>query len=565
MLTISAILAVHNGAQTVGQVLKHLAANAIDVHVLDDGSTDRTPEILQEHLGAPVASITTQPFGGVFQLAEQLRWKAGVIETLTSDWVIHVDADEILESPHDGQSLRAFIEFWDNAGFDVLDCDEFVFVVVSEAERHRSADFRATMRRYYHYAPPGLQLHRAYRRLTGPPEWTLSGGHKLALEFRTVAPEKIRKRHYVGLSHAALQALYLSRVFSGEELRRNWHLNRIATTPDFVRLPPAERTFDLDVDGWRTDRPESNHLIFHQPETYRPPEPLIGGAEQPAMPFVVGVPRSGTTLLRLFLDAHPDLAIPPETQWLGNAIESLSSDVAPEEMHAGLKSINSWRETGVDEAAFDRLMAQSGGGPDPYEFIRQVYRFYAARFGAGRVGDKTPGHGLIMQTIAKALPEAHFIHIIRDGRDVAVSQRNLWFGPGNDPADAARFWTWRIREMRQQAQFLPHYMEVRYEALVADPEPVLQAIGAFIGLPFDPRQLDYHKTAAARLAELGDIPRDAGTITAAERHAIHELTLTPPQLSRVGRWRQEMSRSDADIFEQIAGNMLRDLGYDVDE
>lgn len=198
---------------------------------------------------------------------------------------------------------------------------------------------------------------------------------------------------------------------------------------------------------------------------------------------------------------------------------------------------------------------------DPSETIRKIYARYGLRHGVARVGDKTPLHGLAMHDIASHLPEAHFIHIIRDGRDVAASYRDLWFGPGKDPKATAVFWMWRIREIRQQARFVPNYLEVRYEALVTDPETVLREIGDFIGLPFDERQLRAHLTAEEGLKELQDVVRSHRTIPAEERRSIHRLTWKEPDPTRVGRWRVAMSADEVAGFERVAGEMLSDLGY----
>lgn len=281
------------------------------------------------------------------------------------------------------------------------------------------------------------------------------------------------------------------------------------------------------------------------------------------MPFVVGVGRSGTTLLRMMLDAHPDLAVTPETHWLGRAIEILADDPTDTStFRDALTSHDFWVEMGLDRPGLDRILEQHD--PDsPSDTIRSIYRAYADRHKAARIGDKTPAHGLIMTEIARALPESRFIHLIRDGRDVAVSHRGLWFGPDQDPREAAVFWLWRIREMRQQAQFLPHYLEVHYEDLVRQPEAVLGRIGDFIELPFHPAQLKAHRRARRRLSELAPRRTESGVVSAARRRSIHRLTRKRPTTSRIGRWQKLMSAAEIKTFERVAGNMLVDLGYEL--
>ena len=195
---------------------------------------------------------------------------------------------------------------------------------------------------------------------------------------------------------------------------------------------------------------------------------------------------------------------------------------------------------------------------------RCFYRLYAERIGKARWGDKTGIYLNIMTALQDLLPEARFIHIIRDGRDNALSFQGLWFGPGNDFADLAQFWVGRITAARQQAQSLPHYLEVRYEALVSEPERVLREICNYIALPFDPAMLAYHDAATTRLAEYTRPFGRQGTPTDIDAfRAIYARAATPPDTARIGRWRTEMPLAAQRRFEAVAGPLLRELGYET--
>jgi hypothetical protein len=170
-----------------------------------------------------------------------------------------------------------------------------------------------------------------------------------------------------------------------------------------------------------------------------------------------------------------------------------------------------------------------------------------------------------MTAIARLLPEAHFIHVIRDGRDNALSRQGLWFGPGDDYAALARLWVEGITRARAQAPQLEHYREVRFEALVMNPRAALEEICAGLDLAFDPAMLDYHKAAPQRLAEYrrpfgpaDRTPRDLATFM-----SIHDRVQTPLDTGRVGRWKSAMSKEDRARYESVAGPLLRELGYDV--
>jgi Sulfotransferase family len=126
---------------------------------------------------------------------------------------------------------------------------------------------------------------------------------------------------------------------------------------------------------------------------------------------------------------------------------------------------------------------------------------------------------------------------------------------------AAKRWVTKIREGRRQADALPFYLEVRYEDLVLDSEATLRKICAFIDLLWHPRMLQYYNTAEERLAELVTVD-GIRTGYVDQRRAKHTWTTQPPEASRLGRWRTEMSASDRQEFETIAGELLAELGYD---
>jgi hypothetical protein len=273
-------------------------------------------------------------------------------------------------------------------------------------------------------------------------------------------------------------------------------------------------------------------------------------------PFIVGVPRSGTTLLRLMLDAHPDLAIPPETNFVHLAAEACEHASDPRQAFLEtVMSHNRWKDLHIE----GDLLAQSVATIEPFDVgkaLRALYGLYAQRFGKPRWGDKTPHYVRRMNLIQGLLPEAYFVHIIRDGRDVALSVKDLWFG-ANSVEEAARRWRRTIERARRHSRNLPHYLETRYEDLVSDTESTLRKISDFVDLPWNSAMLEYHETADERISE---IERDKGE---EERNAIHSLTSRPPQRDRIGRWKSEMSARDRERFEEVAGETLRELGYDV--
>jgi hypothetical protein len=222
-----------------------------------------------------------------------------------------------------------------------------------------------------------------------------------------------------------------------------------------------------------------------------------------------------------------------------------------------------WPDQEVDQAELEAILDQV----DPFDVgqaLRAFYRAYAARFGKTRWGDKTPNYVTQMDVIQSALPEARFVHIIRDGRDVVLSAKDTWFGP-NSVEEGARWWADQIATARSLAPKLAHYLEVRYEDLVLDTETTLRRVCDFIELDWDPAMLAYHERAPGRMAEMDRniIIGDKVVATGSDRERIHRLTSKPPQPQRVYRWKSEMGPGELNSFEKVAGDTLNDLGYET--
>jgi sulfotransferase family protein len=270
--------------------------------------------------------------------------------------------------------------------------------------------------------------------------------------------------------------------------------------------------------------------------------------------FVVGCGRSGTTLLRLMLDAHPDLAIPPESHFLsrfGHAVDRYRAPgggVDPERLAGDILRTKNFAAWGVPE--YDvRSRVRSLSSPASFaDVIDAVYTAYAEPRGASRWGDKTPRYVMDIPLFDRLIPGSRFVHIVRDGRDVAMSLRSVRFGP-NDPMGAAGFWARRVRAGRRDGGRLGagRYAETRYEALIADPERELRAICGVLDLPWDRAMLDYHRGVDAALPE--------------DRRPQHRHEDRPPTAG-LRDWRTQMPPAEVAAFEAVAGDLLDELGYE---
>jgi hypothetical protein len=288
-------------------------------------------------------------------------------------------------------------------------------------------------------------------------------------------------------------------------------------------------------------------------------------------PFIVGHGRSGTTLLRLMLDAHPELAIPPETQFIPLLIDASKRPGDPAR-NVAEELVNHRR---FEDFGFTAEEIREGfTAIEPFdiaEALRYFYRTYAERQGKPKWGDKSPGYGWTMQRIDRVLPEAHFIHLIRDGRDVTLSLMAKKEDAPR-PRRQAHHWKGRVEKTRQRGKEVRHYMELHYENLVMDPEPELRRICEFINLDFDPQMLNYHERAEERISE---IKRDMGpgaelrsgksrgSVSGERRVEVHKLTSEPPRADRIGVWKRKMTPEDLEEFERVAGPLLTELGYEL--
>jgi len=195
--------------------------------------------------------------------------------------------------------------------------------------------------------------------------------------------------------------------------------------------------------------------------------------------------------------------------------------------------------------------------------LRAFYALYAEGQGKPRYGEKTPGYVFLLPQIAALLPEAHFIHVIRDPGDTALSWRKTWFAPSKDLRVLGDAWRKHVEAGRRARPLVPRYVEVRFEELVRDSEGQLKRLCAYLALPWDPRMLDYRAQGAARLSRLqGRLHAARGSLIAREeRTRIHANLTRAPDADRLGVWRREMTPDERVELEAAAGPLVRELGY----
>lgn len=291
---------------------------------------------------------------------------------------------------------------------------------------------------------------------------------------------------------------------------------------------------------------------------------------RPVAALIVGVPRSGTTLLRLMIDRHPLVAIPPETGFVAGLADRCMSQPdwypTPHEFVDHVSNFPpdapAWRDFSMttddllnDCLALDSFSVSQG--------LRCFYGRYANGQGKHMWGDKTPTYGPHVASIQRLLPEVRVVHIIRDGRDVAASLRQQWFAPSDQCDQLGTFWRDQILSTRQAATDVDHYLEIRYESLILDTEQQLRLVCAHLDIPFDSAMLSYFQAAPTRLTEHhARYRKDGALVVSRQRRLVQQQWVTqPPSPERIGSWKTQLSDHDLAQFLSTAGPLLDDLGY----
>lgn len=273
----------------------------------------------------------------------------------------------------------------------------------------------------------------------------------------------------------------------------------------------------------------------------------------PPFPFIVGSPRSGTTLLRLMLGSHPDVAIPAEAQFLVPLAKVRTRYEGPsfssERLILDLRRRPEFRRWKLPDSEVRGAMEDAAPSNFP-DAMRSIYALQARRHHKQRYGDKTPRHVFSMPLLLSLFPEARFIHVIRDGRDVALSLVEMpWFS--GDLTAAALHWKRSVGAGRAAGARLGsgRYLEVRYERLLEEPEAVLETVCHFVSLSFDAAMLDHRSR----------LERDFRPPEGLRQH--EHLYLQPTAGLR--DWRRDMDPKQLATVEASIGDTLDELGYEL--
>lgn len=267
-------------------------------------------------------------------------------------------------------------------------------------------------------------------------------------------------------------------------------------------------------------------------------------------------------MLRLLLNSHPDVCVPPETVFFpfllrkvesygdfgtGEQVEAFARDAAEASAETG-QTVATVFGTSPEEIA----AAVEAAGVSCYsEAFAAFMSLVTERQGKRIWGDKTPFYTAFIEVLARCFPNARFLALVRDPRDVAESLHRTEWGRRWYPSllDAGMRWRYAITAIERATPRLgpERILAVRYEDLVADPALWTRQICDFLHLPFDERMLRFHETAPQQVPE--------------GSKAWHQSTLQPISNSRIGLWKQRYRPEEVGLIEIACKREMRRWGY----
>jgi hypothetical protein len=268
--------------------------------------------------------------------------------------------------------------------------------------------------------------------------------------------------------------------------------------------------------------------------------------------FVVGCHRSGTNLLYDTLLSAGGFAIYrgylPVYKMLVPKFGAMNNTANRRRIVDTWLRSKGYRRSGLDAMLLRRkLLAEAVSAGD---FMRIVMNQICASQGVSRWALYDADNLLYISKIKRDIPEAIFVHIIRDGRDIALSLKTMggftpffWNRRPGSLDETAIYWQWMVRKGREQGcKFPADYIEVHYEDLVTNPAETLQRLGQFID-----QELDYGRIQSASL----------GSLRSANSSFNEESARNTP----VNRWKQVLSSREVSQLEDLIGDLLEELGY----
>ncbi len=276
--------------------------------------------------------------------------------------------------------------------------------------------------------------------------------------------------------------------------------------------------------------------------------------------FVVGRPRSGTTLLRMLFDAHPNINFPPECQFIMN-------------LYPGYGKVTNWTEDiilrfyhdltdqwffdtwSMDHDSLKNILLEYTGNQSYGTICKVVYSQYRSFYHKDKIllfGDKNPGYAIYTKTLQKIFPEARFIHIIRDYRDNYVSIKNVDFELPI-PSVVGQKWKYFYKKFKKDSKLKPSsYYTIKYEDLVENPKFHFQKLCEFAGIEYNDTVFNFQEKKDEFLKHY-----PPGYI-----HNYHSSLLEKINTGKIGVWKKELTERQVKILDATLRHIADQAGYE---
>ncbi|MBU2649368.1 MAG: sulfotransferase [Bacteroidetes bacterium] len=276
--------------------------------------------------------------------------------------------------------------------------------------------------------------------------------------------------------------------------------------------------------------------------------------------FILGRPRTGTTLLLKLFDAHPNVMIPWESQYIvnlypryGKLTSWTKNDL--EDFYNDLEATWQFKFWDLDHVKLkEDLLALEGeiSYPEICKWIHQQSRSMYPKKEIEWIGDKNPGYTIYVDRLKKIFPEAKFIFINRDYRDNFVSIRNVDF---ELPVVSITTYKWKYfykKALKAKERFPDDVLLLRYEDLAAEPEKYFGNVCVFLGLDSVPEVFEFHRKK-----------EEAEALLRTERSKIHHASLMNPiNTGRIRLWEKKMTEKEIRMADLVAGRYAEKAGYE---
>lgn len=278
-------------------------------------------------------------------------------------------------------------------------------------------------------------------------------------------------------------------------------------------------------------------------------EDLKGTVKGPI--FIIGTQRSGTTLLRLILNAHSQIAVPEEASFLMPLLKK--KNIKGFISGSFLKRFVSY----LSLNALFRLWSYDYSGLISYlqkqerislrDLIDKIFTSYCSAKGKQIWGDKTPSFFRKVDILYSLFPDAKFIHIVRDGRDAFDSWRRA--DPSMDNAAVmALDWSYKLYRIEKSFSRIPerNRLAIRYEDLLEHPEETVRLICTTLGVDYEHGMLEFYKTSHDYVGE---------------HHS--KLIFRPIARNNKFKWKKNLALKESAVFELLVGRYLRKYNYEI--